>query len=320
MAEIDFLLSLEERKILKKIKKELKENIYFNINIQDKIYEVFNDMFVLAIKPEFFRFEQLKKNHTFQFTDALKQIKKAKVSDEVSLNKYEIEEKVPNYKECFFKEFPIEKGFRENVSFLSNYTKKIELFSELNKIHIIGNRFMASDLTSVAFFEDKNMQINEAHSMINPTHIQMSKEFDFSEFKISEHWICFNNDSISLYLKKESKSTASFFDSFKDLTLEGDRISFSPYLNKKEIQKIISTKLKKQTTISRQMVIAEITNKNIYIDRVCVASIDNEINAKISAADLLPFWNNAEWYLNKNFLYEKIINDNSRDIYVLQKQ
>lgn len=317
MAETDFLLSLEERKILKKIKKELKEDVYFNINIQDRTYEIFNDAFVLTIRPKTFRFEQLKKNHTFQFTDVLKQIKKAKVSDEISFKKYEIEEKTPDYKEIVLASYPIEKSFRENISFLSNYTKKIELFSELNRIHIMGNRFISSNLTSISFFEDKNIKINETHSMINPTHIQMIKEFDFISLEFSKHWICFKNSAISLYLKKELHPSSSFFDSFEDLILEGDKISFDVYLDKKEIQKIISSKLKKQTTISRQMIEAEIKDKNIYIDGVCIASIGSKTNIKISATDLLPLWNNAEWYINKNYLYEKIANNNN--IYVFQK-
>lgn len=319
MEDKTFLLTIEERKILKKIKKELKEDVFFNINIEDKCYEVFNDDFALVLRPEVFRYSQLKKNHTFKFTEVLKQIKKAKISDEISLKKYEIEESDISYKEDVLYSSEINKDFRDEISILSNYIKKIELFDELKKVHFLNGKFIASNLTSLAIFRSNDLPNEIPHFMVNATHLQMIKEFDFDKLSLSDNWLIFEGGNLDLFLKKTSQPKKSFFDTFQNLQLVGEKVSFESYLNKKEMQKIISSKLKQSSSLIRQSIEAEIKNNEVYIGGECVSDFQKDIKVKIAASDLLPIWPDFEWWIDGKYIYEKVSDNEKNATYIVQK-
>lgn len=319
MEDKTFLLTIEERKIFKKIKKELKEDVFFNINIEDKCYEVFNDDFALVLRPEVFRYSQLKKNHTFKFTEVLKKIKKAKISDEISLKKYEIEESGISYIEDILYSSAIDKDFRDELSILSNYIKKIELFDELKKVHFINGQFMASNLTSLAIFRSNDLPNELPHFMVNATHLQMIKEFDFDKLSFSDNWLIFEGNNLGLFLKKTPQPKKSFFDTFQNLQFAGEKVSFESYSSKKEMQKTISSKLKQSSSIIRQTIEAEIKNGEITVDKECISNFGKDIKAKISASDLLPIWPDFEWWIDEKYIYEKINKDEKNVTYIVQK-
>lgn len=308
MEKINYQLTKEERKFLKLLKKKLKEDLYLILDPDKSLLIVVGENFFLTYKTENSSIDSLSQRYFFDLNSLLKVIKKAKVNEKINIEKYAINDKaytVPSDKEIV--SHSVDKDFFESICILCEYTKKIELFKEFNKVHWNHNCFLSSNLSSVAKYEPP-FNLGDQCFMLDPTHLQMVKSYEFTKMTDTISWLTFSSEQICLFIKKETPTRTTFFDNL-NISYKSEKVDVDELLERKDIQKIISEQVKKEnlTNGKRQFVEAEIENSLIIVNNQVIGTFDDELKTSISASDILPFWGHGfSWYLSDLYLIEAI--------------